>query len=84
MATITKGDRKLKTLPLTVTSIESDFYVKMFASDGDDMGISRTDFITSLTALGLGGGGSSGGIEIRCGDRVSGGTSAVIRLGNRV
>jgi hypothetical protein len=29
-------------------------------------------------------GGTSGNIVIRCGDRVSGGTSAVIRLGNRV
>jgi hypothetical protein len=29
-------------------------------------------------------GGSSGNIVIRCGDRVSGGTSAIIRLGNRV
>lgn len=82
MAIITRGDRKLKRLPLTVTSIESDFYVKMFASDGDDMGISRTDFITALSALGLGGSSSGSDSTIDCGDRMTG--NEIINMGQRV
>lgn len=79
---VTKGLRKMKRMPLTVTSIPSNYFVRMYADDGDDVGIDRTNFITSLAGLGLGGTSSGSDTTIDCGDRMTG--NETINMGQRV
>ena len=82
MATLTKGNRKIKQRPLQVRTIASDFSIKMLADDGDDMAIDRTDFMTSISAL-LGTGATGTGGIIDGGDRMIG-TGTYIDMGERV
>ena len=51
MATITKGNRVLKRLPLTVTDFDSTSYVELHNTDGDNITISYDDFITALSSV---------------------------------
>ena len=56
MATISRGDRKIKRIPLVTSTYDSTSYLKLFDSaSGDNLGISKADFIASLVAGGLGG-----------------------------
>ena len=51
METITKGDRKLKTLPLTVTELDSTSYVELHNTSGEKIAIGYTDFIAALSSV---------------------------------
>lgn len=52
MATISRGDRYLKKLPLSTSTFDADTAVKIFNNSGEDMGIPYADFNSAiLTAL---------------------------------
>lgn len=83
MATITRGDRKIKRVPLVTATYATTSYIKMYDSEsGDEQSISKADLVTALGASGLGGGSSGSGEIIDCGERMVG--DAVINLGSRI
>jgi len=82
MATINRGDRYIKRLPLTTTSYTDTTYLKVFNELGEDMGIGKDDFITALQASGLGGSSSGSGGVIDGGERMTG--NEIIDLATRI